>query len=532
MRCVGSALVSRAALAVQPQIIADLTVQLGVVLCHKNLEHNPFPRYLMGSLDRVLCEVWIIERLRCNKGFCGGAGAAAISGLIDVTLNGGTVAASADGDASVALSAAHFLDFNGGQLSAVADGADAIGLRGLAINLGWTGAQDSVTASSYSGAVTVDDGQFFRGSGGLYSGRIEDNAALANERLAPANVIVSSGQNGSVAADRYFAAEGETVALTVSPDEGYELESLTIRQGETEVALDEDYCFAMPAGTVTVAATFAGKHYQIHAEEDARWEIQITDAAREGERVGFMAEISLDYWGAYELTDVTVTDANGDEVAVEEGEFIMPAGDVWVRPVFAPMLPIAFEIGEWIDVMMVQTDSHGWSPEDARALEGETVRFEPFICDDRFDRCAVTVTAEDGTPVACERYSEYYEEYDFTDTGWRFIMPGQPVTVRVALGFGDPDFTLPAHVDAIEDNAFEGDALMTVVDARNCKSVGAEAFKDCEALTQIRLSGECVIDQTAFDGCDTVFVFAPSGGAAEASCAENDHCVFVEETRN
>ena len=41
-----------------------------------------------------------------------------------------------------------------------------------------------------------------------------------------------------------------------------------------------------------------------------------------------------------------------------------------------------------------------------------------------------------------------------------------------------------------------------------------------------------MIDQTAFDGCDTVFVFAPSGGAAEASCAENDHCVFVEETRN
>ena len=35
----------------------------------------------------------------------------------------------------------------------------------------------------------------------------------------------------------------------------------------------------------------------------------------------------------------------------------------------------------------------------------------------------------------------------------------------------------------------------------------------------------------AFDGCGTVYVYAPSSGGAETTCADIDNCVFVEETR-
>ncbi len=94
--------------------------------------------------------------------------------------------------------------------------------------------------------------------------------------------------------------------------------------------------------------------------------------------------------------------------------------------------------------------------------------------------------------------------------------------------FGTPDFTLPSALTVIEDNAFEGDVGITIVDAHSCSSIGAEAFRGCIGLAQIRLMQNCTIDATAFDGCGIVFVFAPAGGTTEAYCLEHDNCEFVE----
>ena len=44
--------------------------------------------------------------------------------------------------------------------------------------------------------------------------------------------------------------------MTVEPAEGYVLKSLTVKQGETAVAVENDQ-FTMPAGNVTVSAEFA-----------------------------------------------------------------------------------------------------------------------------------------------------------------------------------------------------------------------------------------------------------------------------------
>ena len=48
---------------------------------------------------------------------------------------------------------------------------------------------------------------------------------------------------------------GETVTLTVTPAEGYALDTLTVKQGETDVTVKNNQ-FTMPAGDVTVSATF------------------------------------------------------------------------------------------------------------------------------------------------------------------------------------------------------------------------------------------------------------------------------------
>ena len=256
------------------------------------------------------------------------------------------------------------------------------------------------------------------------------------------------------------------------------------------------------------------------------------DQARAGSRVNFMAWMNNDYYDEYQLTDVVVSDMSGNPIEVDYwGGFVMPASHVTLTPVFEPLLPIAIELGDAVDLMGIQTESHAWGWDNAKAAAGETVTMEPMLCTDEYALASVTVTAEDGSRVPCARYSEYLADVDFTETGWRFVMPDMPVTVQFALVpvFGGADFVLPANLAIIEANAFQGDGLISAVDAGHCAVIGAEAFKNCVNLSQIRLSYFCQIDPSAFDGCGTVYVFAPSGGQTEAACAAIGNCVFVAE---
>lgn len=69
-----------------------------------------------------------------------------------------------------------------------------------------------------------------------------------------ANAVSTSGKsdNGSVSADKSTAKKGDTVAITVTPDAGYELGKLTV----TDSKGNGKYTFTMPAGKVEVKATF------------------------------------------------------------------------------------------------------------------------------------------------------------------------------------------------------------------------------------------------------------------------------------
>ena len=69
--------------------------------------------------------------------------------------------------------------------------------------------------------------------------------------------VAATLENGSVEPDKKIAAAGETVKLTVTPKEGYELESIHVTYGnEQEVTVNKDNTFVMPAGDVNVSARF------------------------------------------------------------------------------------------------------------------------------------------------------------------------------------------------------------------------------------------------------------------------------------
>ena len=80
--------------------------------------------------------------------------------------------------------------------------------------------------------------------------------------LLTETVVLKDSTSGKITVSDAYAEKGDTVTLTVTPDEGYALEELTVTDSNgTEIALTaagtNKYTFTMPASTVSVKATFA-----------------------------------------------------------------------------------------------------------------------------------------------------------------------------------------------------------------------------------------------------------------------------------
>ena len=90
----------------------------------------------------------------------------------------------------------------------------------------------------------------------LYNDRYLGNAVRLIQDLYAVNV--STITNGTVEADKTAAAADETITLTITPETGYEVESVIAINTDTKIplAVSEDYKFTMPAANVSVSATF------------------------------------------------------------------------------------------------------------------------------------------------------------------------------------------------------------------------------------------------------------------------------------
>ena len=93
------------------------------------------------------------------------------------------------------------------------------------------------------------------------SGELEVKTIYAITNGAPESE--KTGNFGCITFDKASALEGETVTVTVMPNEGYVLtaDSLQYNDGNTDTvitATEGVYRFAMPAKAVTVTAAFAG----------------------------------------------------------------------------------------------------------------------------------------------------------------------------------------------------------------------------------------------------------------------------------
>ena len=165
------------------------------------------------------------------------------------TITGGTFTAGSEGH----------ITYMSGTLDL--SGYDTEKLNGLTLSQ-WTGAELTVSDKN----IKLPAGYVFKDSAGNTVTTLthETVYTIAPEATVPTYTIKTSGEGGTVTADKAASAEGETVTLTVTPNENYVLYALSAYEpdnGANTVELTpgtaaNTYTFLMPAHDVSVFVDF------------------------------------------------------------------------------------------------------------------------------------------------------------------------------------------------------------------------------------------------------------------------------------
>ena len=144
-------------------------------------------------------------------------------------------------------------------------------------------------------------------------------------------VTVKEASNGSITAnpDKDLTI-GSEVNLTVKADDGYQLDTITVKIKDGTSVEVKDNKFKMPAANVTVTATFKEKEYEIKVDKLENGKITVKESAKKDEVITVTVEPAK----GYELDKITVTAADDTSVAVNGNTFTMPAKNVTIKATF------------------------------------------------------------------------------------------------------------------------------------------------------------------------------------------------------
>lgn len=165
-------------------------------------------------------------------------------------VSGGTVTASGGKHGIEGKS----LTFSGGKVIATASSGSAVKAENISID-------DSCKITKpVGGEICGETGNMWIGTSGSIAQEVVIDSAAAP--VSEYTITISDSiQHGTVASDVEKAKAGDTVTLTVTPAEGYELDSITVTDNkgasiELTKVDDTTYSFTMPAANVTVTGTF------------------------------------------------------------------------------------------------------------------------------------------------------------------------------------------------------------------------------------------------------------------------------------
>ena len=159
--------------------------------------------------------------------------------------------------------------------------------------------------------------------------------AEKNEIPTYAVTIVTDG-NGTATAEPAEAKEGDTVTVTITPNEGYLLDAVTGADDWTYDEASGTGTFTMPASPVTISVTFreepAAPQYNITKRVTGEGTLDVPAKAAEGETVTFTATPAEGY--TLRAVKVDGRDVTAEYMQSNSYSFTMPAYTVTIEAVF------------------------------------------------------------------------------------------------------------------------------------------------------------------------------------------------------
>ena len=287
--------------------------------------------------------------------------------------------------------------------------------------------------------------------------------------------------NGTVEADKSETIKGKTVTLTVTPDSGYRLDTLTVKQGDKKVPVDDSDQFTMPAGNVTVSATFVEV-------------CTISFEAGEGE--GAMESLTVGKGTRYELPDASAFTApenkafiewsvkigNADPVSMQPGEPIEVTEDAIVTAIFEVLDPVPYLEANGTEreckmYTLVTADANNWA-------NGWYVVDEDIAIDERIEvggndvnliLCdGATLTAAKGISVNGGRGLTIWAQSNGQDKGALIADCGNGVTYNSTGigGYGQDAGSITINGGGIQ-----------AIGAQQCAGIGGGSGGSCGAIT-------------------------------------------------
>ena len=146
-------------------------------------------------------------------------------------------------------------------------------------------------------------------------------------------VTVMPSEHGTVSANPEGGNYQAEITLTITPEAGYELDTLTVKDASQNTITVTDNKFKMPASNVTVSATFKAIDYTVTIGTIANGSVTASKTAQV--HVGDEITLTSTANGGYKFVSYNVVETgSGNNITVTDGKFTMPAASVTVTATF------------------------------------------------------------------------------------------------------------------------------------------------------------------------------------------------------
>ena len=232
-------------------------------------------------------------------------------------------------------------------------------------------------------------------------------------------------ENGSISLPASAKTDQVVNITDIRPNGGYKLGEITVTDSNDKPVEVTNNTFKMPAGEVTVNATFVRQAYKITKQNPINGTVTVPETAEAGSTVTITANPNK----GYELDTIIVRDGSG-EVKVTGNTFTMPASDVVVDVIFKPIPPKEFTI----TVNIATNGSVSSNKQSAKENEEVTL----------------TVEADEGYEL--DKLYVNGDSVEVTNGTYTLNMPNKAVTVSAT--FKEKPITPPEGSTLIPEDGF------------------------------------------------------------------------------